>query len=57
MNRLSPDFTDKNWDKLTALILELIMNFAKTVPEFRDLLPEDKVILLQVRHKDKVALE
>ena len=33
------------------LILELIMNFAKTVPEFRDLLPEDKVILLQVsRH-------
>ena len=37
------------------LILELIMNFAKTVPEFRDLMPEDKVILLQVRHKDKVA--
>ena len=25
MNRLSPDFTDKNWDKLTALVLELIM--------------------------------
>ena len=30
------------------LILELIMNFAKSVSEFRDLLPEDKVILLQV---------
>ena len=34
------------------LILELIMNFAKTVPEFRDLLPEDKVILLQVRTQE-----
>ena len=50
--RDSKDMQDRLMMKHTVttveLILELIMNFAKAIPEFRDLLPEDKVILLQV---------